>query len=426
MAIAAFLDNPITGWATGCRKRLTEEGFNERRAVGAIILAAGFGSLILLLGLLLFRQSLWGFLDMEPVLLGVLFTGTVFFSTTIEIIRGTPQFGSTPWLYAGRDVLRVGIQISLVFLLADVLGMVLGITIANLLSVIIIFQVARIYPALPTRSDLRSIWKYAQSSIPNGLIGTTLSRMDILLLGALSTTEIVGNYQVAMNLTQPSMFLAGVMSTGLMSTVSNTVSRNVDPTSDIQYTISYASVFAIPIAIGALVVGDLVAVTVYGSQFREAGLFIGGLGIYQLFQSQVSVLTSVLSGFDRPDLNLRLNGISLIINLIFGIGLFFLIGPIGIVIGTVIGVIIRYIIAAKLVRKRVEVLLLTSPLQKQVFAGIVMGITVGAIRFGIEISGWIGVIGTISSGGMIYLLTISVISEHFRETIRGIINDVIG
>ena len=37
LSIVAFLDNPVTGWAEGCRKRLTEVDFPSGEALGSLI-----------------------------------------------------------------------------------------------------------------------------------------------------------------------------------------------------------------------------------------------------------------------------------------------------------------------------------------------------------------------------------------------------
>jgi len=39
MAVVAFLDNPITGWANACRKRLTEEDFPSGGTIGSMFIS---------------------------------------------------------------------------------------------------------------------------------------------------------------------------------------------------------------------------------------------------------------------------------------------------------------------------------------------------------------------------------------------------
>ncbi len=50
VAIVAFLDNPVTGWAEGCRKRFTEAEFPPDEAIGSSLLTIGAGTVVVTVG----------------------------------------------------------------------------------------------------------------------------------------------------------------------------------------------------------------------------------------------------------------------------------------------------------------------------------------------------------------------------------------
>ncbi len=426
MAVVSILDNPVTGWANACRKRLTEAGFPSGEALGSTLLGVAISGLVVTAGAWLLSPWIAAFTG-EPrgwLLLSVLFAGMVLYVSTLEVLQASSNFGSGQWMMAGRDVVRVLAQVTLVLAGLGVGGMVGGMVVANLLIAPVVIYFLGIRPTFPSEEVIRAIWTFAKSSIPNGFVATAQNRMDTLLLGILATPGIVGNYEVALRLTTPAMFIAGVASSGLMGRISNRRSKQEDVYRDIQNNLSYVSVLAIPVFIGASIVGRPVVVTMFGGEYADAGVFVAGLALFHLFRSQKSVLISTLDGFDRPDLTLRISTIVFVLNIALGVGLFFAVGPVGVVIATVISEAAAYAGAARTVRSLVPSLsLLSRPLIEQGASGIVMGVVVYGAREALPLRWWGYIIFIVGLGGIVYFITLVVISEQFRGTMRGISQD---
>jgi O-antigen/teichoic acid export membrane protein len=285
LSISMFLDNPVTQWSNACRKRMTEANFPTDRAAGAIFLGALVGSLTIIALTVTIDLLVGPVRNIDSRHLALIFTGTVFYTGAKEIVNGTTNFGLNPWLEFIREIARIVLQVALVLLISDVAGMVIGLTTASLLLTPMIMRLSGVKPAFPTRKDLAEVYRFAKVSVPNGFVASALSQIDIIILGTLAGTAIVGNYRIAMNLLFPAQFVVATMAPGMMSRVSNLDSRDEDPSEAVIDGLSFVSVLAIPIAAGAIVVGDLVAVTVYSSEFSRAGLFIGWLGIYFVLQT---------------------------------------------------------------------------------------------------------------------------------------------
>lgn len=426
MAVVSVLDNPVTGWANACRKRLTEAEFPSGEAVGSTLLGVAVSAVIVTAGAWLLSPWIAEFTG-EPrgwLLLSVLFVGMVTYVATLEILKASANFGSSQWMMAGRDVVRVLAQAALVLTGLGVAGMVGGMVLANLLLAPVVIYFLGIRPTIPSGATIRAIWTFAKSSIPNGFVGTAQNRMDTLLLGFLATPGVVGNYEVALRITTPAMFVAGVASSGLMGRISNRRSKQQDVDRDIQNNLSYVSLVAIPLFVGALIVGTPVVVTMFGGQYADAGAFIAGLALFHLFRSQKSVLVSTLDGYDRPDLNLRISTIVFLLNVVLGVGLFLTVGPIGVVIATVISEGVAYAGAAYMVRSFVPSLsLLPRPLIEQGVSGLVMGAVVYGAREALPLRWWGYVVFVVGLGGTVYFATLVVVSEPFRGTVRAISRD---
>jgi O-antigen/teichoic acid export membrane protein len=423
LSISMFLDNPFTGWFVACRKRMTEVSFSTDRAAGAVYLGCITGTIAIIVITVCVDLFYGTFRGVDVRMLAVVMPGTLFYTGTKDILNGTTNFGLNPWLESVREVLRVALQIGLVWLIEDVAGMILGLTAASLLIVPIILRFSGVRPALPTTEDLADIARFAKSSVPTGFVSSALSQIDIIVLGGLAGTAIVGNYRVAMNLLFPATFIVAAMSPGMMSRVSSLDSRNENPSKPVTKGLTYASMIALPMAAGAIVIGDLVAVTIYSSEFERAGLFMGWLSIYYVFKTQMNILTSTLSGLDRPDLVLKLSTVGFVINAVLGVYLFYIFSSIGVVYATVIGIASRYLLGALWMRRTLSVNLTPRPLIHQIGAATLMGGLLITFRSALDLDSWIAVIGTVGLGAVLYSVTLLLVSKEIRQTARAITRD---
>lgn len=426
MAIVSFLDNPVTGWAIACRKRLTEKGFPAGEAIGSTLIGIGVSAVLTTASAFILAPQIAAFTGLEDgwLLLSVLFTGMALYLAILEVLKATAIFGSSDWMMATRDIVRVLAQAALVLGGLGVAGMVGGMVMANLLVAPIVLYLLGTRPNMPSTESVRQIWAFAKSSIPNGVVGTAQSKMDVLLLGALVGPGIVGNYEVAIRITLPAMFVAGVASNGLMGRISNRRSKDQNVDQDIENNLSFASLIAVPIFFGALTVGDAVVVTMFSNQYADAGAFVAGLALFHLFRSQKVILVSTLDGFGRPDFNLRVSTAVFMLNLMLGIGLFYVVGPIGIVLATIVSEVAGYGARAYIVHSFVpSVTLLPRPLFDQIMSGVVMAGVVFGIRSVVSLGWWGNVILIVGLGGLTYVTTLIIISESFRETTRAVARD---
>lgn len=426
VAIVAFLDNPITGWATACRKRLTETDFPSGEAIGTLLIGVGITSLVVGVVFWLAAGPLesltgnrWGWL-----LGAALFIGMIAYKTSTETLKATARFGSANWIEAAREVIRVVGQSALVLLGFGVAGMVGGMVVATVVVAPIALLLVGVRPSMPTTSSIRGIWSYARYTIPSGFLGTAQDRMDLLLLGFLVGPGVAGQYEVAIKLTIPAMFVAGVARNGLMGRISNLRSRDQAVTADIENNLAYASIIGIPLAFGALVMAGPVVVTTYSNQYAAAGTFLVGLALFRALRSQKVILLSTLNGLDRPDLNLRVSAGVFVLNLCLGVALLFTMGPIGVVAATVVSELLAYGSRAYYVRSLLPAIsLVPRPLLEQLIAGALMACVVWVLRVTLPLSSWFVVIGVVGLGGVTYFVTLLALSASLRRTVRAVARD---
>lgn len=426
LAIVSFFDNPVTGWAVACRKRLTEVDSSSEQIVGSLLLGILVASILSVVIAVTASKWITNFTG-DPnswMLLIILYIGMIVYVSSLEVLKATDKFGRSTWIQAVRDIIRVTVQSGLVIVGFGVGGMVGGIIFANLILAPSIFYFIGPSPALPSRNTLNDIWAYGRSSIPDGLLSTAQERIDIMILGILASTSVVGNYEVALKITLPAIFVAGVASNGLMGRISNRRSKDLEVANEIQRNIAYASLIAVPLFFGAITIGGPVVVTLYSSQYSLAGGFIGGLALFRLIRSQKAILISSINGLNKPNLNLRVSALEFLLNVFLGIGLYFVIGPLGVIIATVLSELLAYIYRAFIIKQLVPTVdFLPQPLKKQFASGVLMAILVYIARHSIGLKMWYDTILVVGMGCGVYFVSLLYISESFRETSRAIARD---
>ncbi|MFB6200927.1 MAG: lipopolysaccharide biosynthesis protein [Halorhabdus sp.] len=429
LTLVNVLDNPVTGWGTACKKRISETGFSTSEALGSGILGAALLPIGILPAVYLFhRYTEFYNLSGLFVPFGVLFVSVCFFTVANRILSARANFSSAEWADTLRSVFTTPLQLGFVLLGFGAAGMVYGLAIATLLTIpYVLFRIG-VRPAYPSRSSLASIASYAKYSVPNGFIGTAQSRVDILLLGALLTSAAVGEYQVAMQLTMAGTFIGGVASTGLMARVSEHWSRNNKSATinDVTNSLGYASILAIPLFFGAAAMPNDLLLTVFGPQYGGVGMVLVGLAFFRALNMQSRQLGSTVAGFDRPDINTRIGLVGLVLNIGLGYLLLLEFGIIGVVAATIVSELVKYSILAYVVKQHLpEIPLFTRPLRHQLLSGGLMFVVVDRLHALTGVSWWGELLVLVGIGAGVYFAALTAISEPFRVTVKGVLSDAL-
>jgi len=423
------LDNPVTGWGAACKKRISETGFPTSEALGSGLIGAAVIPLVIIPIVYLF-QRFTGIYDLSGSFIpfSVLFVSICFFAVTNRILSARSNFSAAEWADTLRSLFTTPLQLVFVLLGMGVTGMVYGLTVATVLTVPYVLYKIGVAPARPSRTSLASIASYAKFSIPNGFIGTTKSRIDILLLGALVSSAAVGDYQVSMQLTMAGTFIGGAASAGLMARVSDHWSQDNSAAviNDLTNSLGYASVLAIPIFFGVTAMPNDLLVTVFGSQYSGIGSVLVGLALFRVLNQQSRQLKSTISGLDRPDLNTRIGVLVLVLNVGLGYILLLEYGILGVVVATIISEIVQYAALAYAINQYLpDVPLFSRPLRHQLLAGAVMFVVVDRLHAIIGVSWWGELAFLIGLGGAVYFAVLTAISGSFRTTARGILSNAL-
>lgn len=422
LSVVQMTDRPFKGFERAVKQRFAQEDTENAEILGLLIGFAALWTAIVLVSAWMLRSWLTDYTRLENAIVpfAVLVVGLLG-TTPLTLIQAKGKLGASEWADAVRSYLTLPLQLMFVLLGFGAAGMAYGLAGATILVAPIGIYYITAYPVVPSRTTVESLWSFAKYSIPTAFVGKAYDRFDLLLLGYLLTPAAAANYEVAAKLTLPATFVASAAAALLMPRISHLQSRGEDVVEDISRALAFGSILSIPIFFGALAIPEALVVTIYGGEYRNAGMLLVAIAVYRILGTQTEPLLQSLDGMDMPQVNFKLSSVALFVNILLGVFLVKEIGAIGVVIATIIAESIRYIVAGYILSKSLDGLTLVSrPMLHQLFAGIIMFIMVETIANMIEISSWVDLLVTVSMGAAVYCLLLLSISEAIRETITGI------
>lgn len=427
LSLVELSKRPISGVGTAIEKRYAEADTAREELVGAQLVFLLVALIVVVIGVFALGSPLVSYTGLQtaPALFVLLFAAVATFPVYQNLLVSIGHLGVETWIDMVRSILTFTAQLLFVLAGYSAAGMAYGLSIGTFLLFPVTHYYLRTLPAMPSWETLRSVWSFARYSIPSVIVGKAYDRFDILLLGALATPAVAGQYEVAYKLTVPAMFIAGLSGAGLMAKVSNLDSKGEDASQDISNTLAFSSLLSIPLFFGALAIAETTVVTVYGPEYRPAAALLIGLTLYRVIMTQSTVLVSIINGLNIPQDQLAASTVALIINIPLGIGLYFQMGALGVVVATVFAEVVRYAMLFRKIRQQTDATLLPRSLLEQVIAGAVMFLAVDAAERFIAIRSWVEFAGLLGIGGAVYVGILVVLSRHFRVTIRSILRQML-
>lgn len=426
LSMLYLTNRPLRGVGGALTKRFAESGAPRRELLGATLLINLAATGVVLVAMVLLRgqlESVTNVPDATLVFLALFASLALFFPYQMLIAAAGMPSRQT-WNDTLRSLLTFPLQIGFVLAGFGAAGMGYGLAAATLLTTATAWWFVGVVPAVPTLETLRSLWTFAKYNIPSNLMGKAYDEFDSLLLGAVLTTAVVGDYQAAFKLTLPAVFIGTVVVSGLIPKVSNLTSRGKDATEDIQNVISYSSFLAIPVFFGALAIPEQLIVTAYGGEYRSGAILLVGIALYRVFETQRLILAGTLKGLDRPRIVMRVDAFALALNILVGIMLVYAVGPVGVVLATVLAEASRYVLSAYLIRDYIgNVSFVPRPLKEQLVAGAVMLGVVELSATVVNNNSWFDTGLLVGTGGIVYVGILFVISTNFRLTLRSLYED---
>ncbi|PSP54483.1 polysaccharide biosynthesis protein [Halobacteriales archaeon QS_1_67_19] len=346
------------------------------------------------------------------------------FSMANRLYAGIGYPGASFWTDTVRSVVTLAAQVAFLLIGYRVLGMMVGLVVANLVTALGVIVLAKVRPRFPDRDTTARVWEFARWSVPNSLLQNLYMRLDVLILGFVVGHGAVGLYEPALRLTVPAAFIAASIGDSLTVKASGLSSLDRDVASDLRNALSYTCLFAIPIFFGALAIPRQLMGIAFGPEYRPGWTALIGLAVFQLFNTYRLPFDQVVSGMDRPDLRFRVSLLTLTFNLPLAAVLGLEFGLVGVVAATVIAEAVRVGAYLLLAYRIFEDVMLPRPLFEQIVSGAVMFGVVSGLAETIPITDWMALLPVIGAGAVTYFGVLIVVSPHFRLTLRNVLDDL--
>lgn len=422
MAVAGVANQVTSGFSDAVQKRASELDADLGEIITLSLVVPILWTTILGTGAIVFQDiiiSYIGFSRAPSAFIAVLLAFAIYNSVE-SLLTANGRIGRAAWIDAFRSAVTITIQVSLIFVGLGAAGIAYGFAIATLITSILLYKNVSSSPILPTWSTIHSLWDYAKYSSLTSYFGKLYSEFDILVIRAMLADPVAGYYGIASRVSKPGGQLSMVVSDGLYSQVSNLHSKGEAFQQQITNSMSFTSLFIIPMLVGGTLLRDPLIVTVFGSENQPTAVLLPGLLLFQLVRTQSGPLETVVMAMDYPDVQARITFAALLVNIILGIALTLVYQTaLGVVAATLIAEICRYVLARRFVTQRVSGLpILPRPVLKQISAAGVMGMVTVFLSGLVTLDSWVSLSVVISLCAIIYFGVLIVVSGQFRTTVR--------
>ncbi|NUB93216.1 oligosaccharide flippase family protein [Haloterrigena sp. SYSU A121-1] len=277
-----------------------------------------------------------------------------------------------------RSVFQIGLVVG-GFGLA---GMLVGHAAGALLAVLLGAMVLSVNVTPPHRRHFRSLFDFAKFSWLSGLKSRSFNDVDIVILGALVPSALVGVYSIAWSIAMfLTLFDSAVSSTLFPELSEAEASANRDRIVGlITNSLTYGGLIGIPGLFGGIVLADRL-LRIYGTRFTQGTAVLGLLILATLLYGYQKQLMNALNALNRPDIAFRINIVFIAMNAILNVVLVLLIGWVGAAIATVLSACIGLVLAFRSLRQLVYFVVPVSELVRQFIAALVMAGMVGGGRY---------------------------------------------
>lgn len=276
----------------------------------------------------------------------------------------------------------------------------------------------------PARRHFASIGSFAQYSWLGSVRSRVFGWVDVLVLGAFVSSELVGVYSVSWTIGTFFLTFSGSINDAIFPEISRLSTeegvQRVGPI--VRDATAFAGLFVIPGFVGAVLLGPRI-LRIYGSEFVQGTAVLSILVASCLLQSYYQQLSATLGAIDRPEDTFRINAAFIVANVVANVGLVYTFGWVGAAAATVLSAAIGTALSYYYLRRAVEFTVPATEIGRQWLAALVMA---GVVYAGLRTESTYRLLGhnlatvlvLVGLGAAVYFVALLAISAKFRRTIR--------
>lgn len=279
-----------------------------------------------------------------------------------------------------QQFLRVFFQIFLILLGFEIFGLIVGLGIGILISLLAGLKFISVHFKMPEKSHFKSLLSYSKFSFGNAVGGYIYEWAGIVIIGFFLTRQYAGIYGVAWGLSGILLLLSQAIASSIYPKISELSIRNEkhDIAEIFSESLVYSPLLVIPAFFGTLILSENLLGLIYGEEFKTGYLVLIILMLARVFQSMQMISVRIIEGMNLPNLVFRVNITTTMMNLFGTLALVYLFGFIGAAIGTMVTILISLLWNTDIVSRILNVKIPFKEIIIQLFSASIMA----AIIFG--------------------------------------------
>jgi O-antigen/teichoic acid export membrane protein len=295
-------------------RRMTRNAILFTLLTGSILALVSFSAASLLASTLLHRPSLTPYIEIASA---VVLAQAIFVAATTAFLGwGSP--GYTGGLNVLYSILKLGLITPLIVLGFGVVGAVVGYTSSYIVAAVIGLTaiylaklrvgitkerigtegapkvpLSEFYPASGGKesmssisyfvADVREILRFGiPAYIGGGVFNFAINSFVLIVLSAFVSNEVVGYYQAAYNIITPISIVSMALGFSLFTAFASLDGMKADLNRPFKFSVTYSSLFLMPLVFFAIGASKAVVVVLYGSSYAPASATLILLALYLL------------------------------------------------------------------------------------------------------------------------------------------------
>ncbi len=411
------------GISSAVTKRMSEGKDQNKYFTAGVVFLTTFAGLVTL-GVLLLQSYINAYIGAEVALLVLaIVLIKLYFGIIKSALKGEHKVHITgivtPVNIGGKSVIQVG----LVFSGLGLVGMLVGHIAGGIIGLIFCLYFLSSRLKKPAKFHFKKIFDFAKYSWLSRLKSRAFNDTDILVLGALVPSALVGIYSIAWMIAAFLTYFTTAINNALFPEISAAEAEE-----DFSYIssllndgLAYGGLISIPGLFGGMVLAERI-LRIYGDEFVQGATVFVLLILATLIYGYQNQLLNALNAIDRPDIAFRINAIFITANICLNIVLILLIGWVGAAIATILSAVTGLTLSYWYLRQILEFRVPVAEIGLQFGAGLLMSVVVLGLLNLIEEMGLIQhnvitVVLLVLVGAGLYFMTLLTVSNRFRSTL---------
>ena len=423
MAYFGIINLVSDGGFGGAAIKRISEGEEQDAYFSAFFVLRSFFVTLVIVALLTFREY---FVDLNDAgvfnWLLVALIGSLLYGAVNNAIAGRGKIGIQATCGFIREITRILLQVTAVFLGYGVAGLVGGFVAGMIVASMIELRFFDLHLARFGWRHVKSLSTFSFWLFLTSSGAMVYSYADTVMIGYYMNNHDVGVYRVVLQFTS----ITALATTSLLATLWPKLSR-WGKTGEIRQikeslsrAITYGLLMAAPLCIGGILLGDKLLYYFYGADFAKGYPVLVILFIVQIINVFQSFFLTSLGAMDQQKNAFKVTSVAATANIMLNAALIPVIGIAGAAIATFVTLSLNALLARRVLARTITITLEHKSLMNILKASVVMGLFVGGYRMVVPLENvWLALVPVVL-GGMVYVVLVLKFDRKIYEELKRI------